>query len=140
MYASDREAVIGAGFDDFALKPFRPAEIFGCMERQLGARYRPSEATEKAGGELPTILRPEALAALPRELLRSLKDAVVALNTGQIKSIIEDVMGEDEALGHALQHLGNRYAYTAILTAIERAEAEAVPPTCNGTIDMSGAG
>jgi len=102
-----------------------------------GCGYRSLEATEKAAGELPAILRPEALATLSRELLRSLKDAVVALNTRQIMQLIEDVRREDEALGRALENLGNRYAYTAILTAIERAESEAVPKASN-TLGMSG--
>ena len=137
VYASDREAVIRAGFDDVALKPFRPAEIFRCMERHLGVRYRSSETAGNAGGELPAILRPEDLAALPCELLRSLKDAVIALNTGQITQLIEDVGRKDEALGRALRNVGNRYAYTAILTAIERAESEAVPQASN-TLDLSG--
>ena len=137
-YASDREAVIRAGFDDFTLKPFRPADIFGCMERQMGVRYRSSATAGSARSNQPDLLRPAALAALPRELLRRLKGAVIALNTEQIKSLIEDVGGKDEALGQALQHLGNRYAYTAILTAIEREEQDAVP-RIPGAADSCGA-
>jgi CheY-like chemotaxis protein len=41
--ASEREGVIRAGFDDFAFKPFRPAEIFVCLARHLGVRYLPSK-------------------------------------------------------------------------------------------------
>ena len=42
-FASEREGVIRAGFDDFASKPFRPTEIFFCMARHLGVRYSSSE-------------------------------------------------------------------------------------------------
>ena len=42
-YASDRDGVIRAGFDDFTFKPFRQTEIFFCMARHLGLRYSSSE-------------------------------------------------------------------------------------------------
>jgi CheY-like chemotaxis protein len=42
-FASEREEVIRAGFDDFAFKPFRQTEIFVCMARHLGVRYSSSE-------------------------------------------------------------------------------------------------
>lgn len=53
--ASDRDEVIRAGFDDFAFKPFRQAEIFFCMPRHLGVPYSSSEGAEnkshrQAGG------------------------------------------------------------------------------------------
>ena len=96
-----------------------------------------SEAAGKVRAGGPALLRPAALAALPRELLRGLKDAVITLDTEQIKSFIEDVGGQGEVLGGALRHLGNRYAYAAILSAIKRAEAEDVPLTA-GTIGTSG--
>jgi CheY-like chemotaxis protein len=38
-YASERDEVLRAGFDDFAFKPFRQTEIFFCMARHLGVRY-----------------------------------------------------------------------------------------------------
>ena len=41
-YASERD-VIRAGFDDCTFKPFRQAEIFFCLTRNLGVRYSSSE-------------------------------------------------------------------------------------------------
>ena len=38
--ASERDGLMRAGFDDFTSKPFRPTEIFFCMARHLGVRYR----------------------------------------------------------------------------------------------------
>ena len=127
-YASDREEVIRAGFDDFTFKPFRPEELFGCMARHLGIRYSSSATAITGRTTGPAPLRPDAFAALPRELRNRLKDAVISVNSRQIMSLIEDVGRRDEALGHALRQLGNRYAYTAILRAIERAELESAAP------------
>jgi CheY-like chemotaxis protein len=128
-FASEREAVVSAGFDDFAFKPFRPGEIFGCMAHHLGVRFGPAEAVVRSSASNPEVLRPEALAALPIKFRLKLKDAVTSLNNEQIMSLIDEVEGEDEALGRALRHLGKRYAYTEILTAIARAERESACPS-----------
>jgi len=45
-YASERDGVMRAGFDDFAFKPFRQTEIFFCMARHLGVRYSSSDGAE----------------------------------------------------------------------------------------------
>ncbi len=47
-FASERDEVMRAGFDDCIFKPFRQTEIFLCMERHLGVHYASSE---EAGNE-----------------------------------------------------------------------------------------
>jgi signal transduction histidine kinase/CheY-like chemotaxis protein len=44
-YAAERDGVMRAGFDDFALKPFHQADLFSCMARHLGIRYSSQEKT-----------------------------------------------------------------------------------------------
>ena len=41
---SQRKEVLAAGLDDYVSKPYRPDEIFDCMARHLGVRYRRAEA------------------------------------------------------------------------------------------------
>ena len=41
---SQRNEVLAAGLDDYVSKPYRPEEIFDCMARHLGVRYRRAEA------------------------------------------------------------------------------------------------
>ena len=48
-YASERDGVMRAGFDDLTFKPFRQKDIFLCMARHLGVRYSSSEG---AGNKL----------------------------------------------------------------------------------------
>jgi CheY-like chemotaxis protein/two-component sensor histidine kinase len=39
-FASDREAVLAAGMDDFLIKPYHNRDVFACMARHLGVRYQ----------------------------------------------------------------------------------------------------
>ena len=123
VFASERQQVLSAGMDDFIRKPYRTEEIFACMARHLGVRYRPMEMASNGAGQ-SAVVRPEALAALPRELRQQLANAVISLNRERIMSIIDAVAERDQDLGAALRQLGNQFAYTALFNAIERAERE----------------
>jgi len=120
--ASERAQMLEAGVDDFVLKPYRPAELFACMGRLLGARYRPAESPAPERGS--ALLLPESLAALPKQLLRDLSDAVVSLDRKQVSAAIDRVGDEDTALAAVLRRLHDRFAYTAIRSAIQRSEPE----------------
>ena len=56
-FTSQRDEVLKAGFDDFLRKPYRPQEIFDCMARHLGVRYRYGAGQQAAAGDLPATLR-----------------------------------------------------------------------------------
>ena len=75
-YASRKNEILASGFDDYVRKPYRPAEIFDCMARHLGARYQDAVTppTAQAGGSGEHTS--EHLTALPIEL-RKLVQAVV---------------------------------------------------------------
>ena len=66
-FASQREEVLAAGFDDFVRKPYRIREIFDCMAAQLGIRYIYGESAESTATDLPDTVRPEDLAALRQD-------------------------------------------------------------------------
>ena len=47
-YASERDGIVRAGFDDFIFKPFRQTEIFFCMARHLvDVRYSSSQGARE---------------------------------------------------------------------------------------------
>jgi CheY-like chemotaxis protein len=128
VFASEREQVLSAGFDDFICKPYRPEEIFECMGRHLGIRYRRAEAESPPPGVQGSALSPAAIAALPTELRLDLRDAVATLDDERISRIIERVGEYDAALGAAMSQYAARFAYTAILNAVGKA---AVKPAAN---------
>ena len=121
--ASERAQVLEAGVDDIVLKPYRPAEVFACMGRLLGARYRPAEPAAPEAGT--ALLLPESLAALPKQLLDDLSHAVVSLDREHVSAVIDRVEDEDAALAAVLRQLHDHFAYTAIHDAINRSESEA---------------
>ena len=51
-YASERDLVLRAGFDDFTSKPFRRTEIFFCMGRHLDVRYSSAETVGNKSHQL----------------------------------------------------------------------------------------
>jgi signal transduction histidine kinase/CheY-like chemotaxis protein len=117
-FASERDAVLAAGFDDFLRKPYRPQEIFDCMARRLGVRYVHAAAAPEPDPALSGPLRPAALAALPETVLDDLENAVISLESTRISQVIKTVSQHDAALAQSLERLAEALAYSPILTAV----------------------
>lgn len=116
-FESQRNEVLAAGLDDYVRKPFRPGEIFECLARHLGVRYRRAESSSLSNAA-PVVSR-EAVAALPRVLREELRNALVALDAKRISHAVEKVAEQDSILGSDLARLAERFAYTPIFDALE---------------------
>lgn len=86
-FKDEDEQLIQAGFDAIVHKPFRPAQIFECMEQLLGVRYEygktlparePHESAEEGN-----------LNALPSDVRMALGKAAEALDLESARSIME---------------------------------------------------
>jgi hypothetical protein len=64
------------------------------------------------------------LAALPEKLRAELRDAIITLNVEHIAEVIERVGKADAAAGAVLARCAERFAYTAILRAIDARRAK----------------
>jgi len=117
MTASCSE-ILAQGVDDYLRKPSRPAEIFECMTRQLGVRYRVSEDAGKSDHEPAADLMAQDLSALPDELRKELRDALILLNPARISTAIERISQQNSTLGLVLARYAARYAYSAIFDAM----------------------
>jgi signal transduction histidine kinase/CheY-like chemotaxis protein len=120
-FNSERDQVLAAGFDDFIRKPYRPSEIFDCMARHLGLRWRFRDV--EPAKVSPAGVRPEDLAALPEALRGELETAVISLEIERIGLIISLISEQNAALGNALSRQVGTFAYTPILRALEVARA-----------------
>jgi len=118
-FKSQINDVIAAGLDDFVLKPYRPMDIFECMARHIGARFRDEEKPQPETEGAALLLRPEHLTALPDGLRAQFREAVVALDVNRISDLIELVSKQDADLGLVLRSYADRLAFSAILNAVD---------------------
>ena len=119
VFAGQRSEILEDGLDDFVCKPYRSNDVFHCMARHLGVRYRFGAALPALSDDVAEPLRPEALAALPEELRTELREAVITLHRERIAGIIGRVREQDSALGVTLSRYAERLEFTAIFEAIE---------------------
>lgn len=122
----EREPIMAAGCDDLVRKPFHEQELFGALARHLGLKFIHEQPSRPEGASEPPGLavRPEQLAALPPELLRELRQAVIELDTARTQTLIAQVAGHDAALGQALGALATRLDYPRLLKLLEREQPE----------------
>jgi len=113
----DRGALLAAGMDEILCKPYRESELFDCMARLLGTRYRYEEA---AFSESEPDTAPLArLARLSPALRQRLREALFSLDDGAIASIIDQISAADIALGAALSQLVAQSNHSPILHALQ---------------------
>ncbi|MBL8398942.1 MAG: response regulator [Candidatus Accumulibacter sp.] len=119
VFADQREEMLEAGMDDVMHKPFRPEEIFGCLERLLGVRFLRGEDGATAPSPLVACTPDRAaVAALSAELRRDLADALLALDSERITTLIGRVAECDPLLGQILRHHADNFDYQPIEDAL----------------------
>ncbi|WP_157199684.1 PAS domain-containing hybrid sensor histidine kinase/response regulator, partial [Methylomonas koyamae] len=113
-FAEQRDEILAAGMNEFIGKPYRPAEIYDCLARQLGVRYLYSDAPAAA---MPALAA-DSLAALAPALRRELELALKSLESERIADAIGRIKAYDNQLAAALAVLADNYNYPAILKAL----------------------
>jgi len=122
----ERRPIMAAGCDDLVRKPFREQEIFDALARHLGLKFIYEEAPrqESAPEASELALRPQQLDALPADLLRDLRQAVVELDTARTRALIEQVAERDASLGRALNTLAAQLNYQRLMKLLEREHSQ----------------
>lgn len=118
VFGEQREETMAHGIDDFVRKPYRPTDIFDCMSRHLGVRYRygPNEPVI-AESELTAV----ALNTLPDAIRRELAAALVNGNTEHISELMLRIGKQDAALARVLAYHLTAFNYLPVLNALEAA-------------------
>jgi CheY-like chemotaxis protein len=112
-----RQEMLAAGMDDCVSKPYRFEEIYDSLARQLGTTYRYTETTEEAS---PVVLNSSMLTVLPVALRVNLRDALIKLDSKQIKAAVRQVSECDADLGCTLSRLTENFDYPAILNVLDQ--------------------
>lgn len=119
-FKEQQQEMLDAGMDDFVRKPYRFDEIYECMARHLNIKYL--YQSDSAANEAPsTALTAEMLLALPPDLRKELRDALVSLDSDRITQIIHQVRNMDMTLGMALSRLADYFDYPTIIKELDRA-------------------
>ncbi|MGZ5000850.1 MAG: ATP-binding protein, partial [Methylomonas sp.] len=118
-FKDQQQEMLDAGMDDFVRKPYRFEEIFDCMAKHLGIKYRYASDP----GEAPEVsdLNIDRLAQLPVALREELRMTLETLYCDDIMAVIHKVGQIDENLGNALSRLAYYFEYPTILDALEKA-------------------
>ena len=125
VLGNERDAALAAGCDDLIWKPFTDSQIFNMMHRHIGMRFVYVEETDSHVTELSETdklkaFTPEALGALPQELLAELKHVVLLGYAKKVTYLINNIRSYNTALADALTILNTGYRYDIILEAIEK--------------------
>ena len=118
VFSEQRSEMLAAGMDDILHKPLRLAEIFGCLQRHLGARFIRRPGARPLPAPAPGALNNAALVALPEELRGELAKALLALDTTRISELIGQIAECDPALGQALRGHADNFDFEPIERAL----------------------
>jgi len=98
-------------------KPYRPAQIFDCMERLLGTRFIRAEAETAPSAH--TVLSGAALDAVPDAQRRELDEALLLLDSERILRVIGEIGTIAPELAATLGERAHNYDYTSIRKALQ---------------------
>ena len=87
----NRQELLGIGADDFIGKPFQEVELFQKIHAHLGVEFLYAEEPAAGPPEEAAELTPESLAALPRDLIDPMREAVPSADLDQLLAKIQDV-------------------------------------------------
>ncbi len=140
-FEENRSAALSKHCDDVLRKPFREADILEMLRTHLGVRFLSQEDErlprdqsgvpgETSSTDIPqrdrqatdeTVLTPEALAALPHEMMTELEQAVNALDIGTVQRITTSLREHNEPLAEALAKHVMRYRFDILQDLCRRA-------------------
>jgi len=118
-FGEARAVVFSVGCDDFIHKPFREADIFDALHKNIGVRYVYDEPPIEPNSTPTQALTPEAIAALPADWLASLEKGAIEGDLDLILIQIEQIRSQNDALANALASLAKKFQFKQLLTLIQ---------------------
>ncbi|MBK7001371.1 MAG: response regulator [Rhodoferax sp.] len=110
-FDEDLQKIVAAGCDDAVKKPLEADKLFQLMGDMLGLRYR-YESQAVAGSD--TQQDSARLSVLPRETIDQIQQAAEALDTVQLRQIVEQLHTSHPALATRLDALMENYQFEKI--------------------------
>jgi len=117
-FEEQRAIILSTGCDDFIRKPFRDADIFDALHKHLGVSFVYDEpAASPTSTQTDTdAITPDAIAALPADLVTNLYQAIIDGDKDLMLSLIDQIRSSNKPLANALAALVNNFRYKQLLT------------------------
>ena len=111
----NRQELMEIGADDFIGKPFREAELFQKIHAHVGVEYLYAEHSTVATRDETLECTSEALAGLPENLIRQMRDAIVRADLDDLLVHIDEVGAHDPRLAQELRRRAELFEYQQLL-------------------------
>lgn len=117
----ERQKVLATGVDGFLGKPFRESELFQVIGSvlQIEFAYGEEAALDPDAGNNACALDPEAIAALPADLVSELQRAVARADLDEVLELLDRVESLDKSCAATLRSMARGYRYEALLEALQ---------------------
>jgi signal transduction histidine kinase/CheY-like chemotaxis protein len=112
VFSDQKQEFLNAGVDEIIGKPYREAEIFDCMARQLGVRFD-REQTVLQQTTIPTPII-QNVKHLSEQLLSALHHAAASLDVEETIAVIESIEAIDAPLANSLMQHVKQFDFEAI--------------------------
>jgi predicted ATPase/signal transduction histidine kinase/CheY-like chemotaxis protein/tRNA A-37 threonylcarbamoyl transferase component Bud32 len=122
-FEEQRAIILSTGCDDFIRKPFREADIFDALHKHLGVSFVYDESTASPTSTQTDTgaITPDAIAALPTDLVANLYQAIIDGDKDLMLSLIDPIRSSNKPLANALAALVNNFRYKQLLTLTQSA-------------------
>jgi CheY-like chemotaxis protein len=122
-FEEQRAVILSAGCDDFIRKPFREQDIFDALHKHLGVSFIYDEpaASPTSTRTEADVLTPDAIAALPPDLLANLHQATIDGDKDLMLTLIDQLRERNEPLANSLAALANNFRYKQLLNLTQPA-------------------
>ena len=112
VFEDSKKKIMATGVDGYISKPLRKAELFEVLGKCLGLRYVFADEPDKIHGHPePTYMTPEAMVALPKELIHAMLQAVEEGEIDHLIGLVVEVEKLDSAAARVLKSLVGRFDY-----------------------------
>ena len=123
VFEEEKAVVLSTGCDSFIRKPFREAEIFDAMEKQIGVQfiYETDENNEqkKTKIDVHKVINSQTIANLSDAWVKDFKQAIVNVDSVTIDSLLEKIKDNNPDLARAIYHLTENFEHETLLDLLE---------------------
>ncbi len=119
-FEEDKALLLSAGCNDFIRKPFQEKLIFDTLAKHLGMEYLYQPfLKENSVNQAAIPLDIQQLQVMPKEWLIRLSESVLEGNTGEVKSLIQEIPTTEVILIQNLTYLVNSYQLEVIFNLLQ---------------------